>query len=175
MGLLFNMAPSPSSGGEKFVGDGIEDDAGEDGFAVCKRDRNAEARIAVGEIGGAVERIDVPAKFGVAFVAGAFFGGDGVVGEIFGEPLDDGPLGALVGLGDQVGFAFVGNVWRAIELLTKDLPGFLGDFDGGCEIGFCHWEMGCARRGGLRSSRALPPLYHPRRPKGGPHISSHGL
>ena len=90
------------------------------------------------EIGGAVERIDVPSKFGVSFVASALFGGDGVIREIFGEPLDDGALGALIGLSDQVGFPFVNDVRRAIELFAEDLAGFLGDFDGGFEIGLGH-------------------------------------
>ncbi len=77
-------------------------------------ERNAETRVAVREIGGAVERIDVPAiAFGsvAGFVAGAFFGGDGVIGKKFCDARDDGGFGALVGLGDQVDFiAFVGDL-----------------------------------------------------------------
>ncbi len=124
--------------GEQFIVDRVKDYAGEDGVALGERDRDAEARITMREIGGAVERIDVPSKFGVSFVASALFGGDGVIREIFGEPLDDGALGALVGLSDQIGVPFVDDVWRAIELLAENLAGFLGDFDGGFKIGLGH-------------------------------------
>ena len=61
-----------------------------------------------------------------------------MIREIFGEPLDNGPLGTLVGLGDQVRVAFVGDARRAGEFLAEDLAGFLGDFDGGFEIVFGH-------------------------------------
>jgi hypothetical protein len=37
----------------------------------------------VGEIGSAVERIDVPAEFSIMILAETFFGGDSVSGKIF--------------------------------------------------------------------------------------------
>ena len=51
---------------------------------------------------------------------------------------DDRPLGAPIGLGNQVGVALVGNVRRPGKLLAKDLPSLLGDFDGGFKIVFGH-------------------------------------
>jgi len=125
--------------GEKLVVEGIEDSGGEERVALRDGDGDAEARIAVSKIGGAIERVHVPAEFGggSAFVAGAFFGGDGVVGKIFGEAFDDETFGALVGLSDDVhAFALVGEVERAGEFLDEDFAGFLGDFDGGFEAAF---------------------------------------
>ena len=89
----------------------------------------------MGEIGGAVERIHVPAKFGSGVLAGALFGGDGMTGEILVETTDNELLGALVGLGDDVDFvAFVADVERAKEFLHEDLAGFLGNLEGGLQI-----------------------------------------
>ena len=93
----------------------------------------------MGEVGGAVERINVPAEFGGVFLAGAFFGGDGVVREIFIEARDDGLLGALISLRDDVHFvAFIADVRRARRFLDEDFAGFLGDFDGGFEVVLGH-------------------------------------
>src|SRR5713226_7044573 len=128
-------------GGEKFVVKGIEDRGGEKRIALGERNRDAETRISVREIRGAVERIDVPAKFRrrSALMPGSFFGGDGVVGKIFGETLDDEAFGPLVRLRDEIHFvAFVSDVQRARQFFDQDFAGFLGDFDGGCEIVLRH-------------------------------------
>jgi len=45
---------------------------------MSESDRYAETWISVGEIRCAVERVDVPAKFGVVIFAVAFFGRDGM-------------------------------------------------------------------------------------------------
>jgi hypothetical protein len=50
---------------------------------VGEGDGNAEAGIAVGEIGGPVERVNVPAVFGVVIFPESFFSSDGVRREIF--------------------------------------------------------------------------------------------
>ena len=130
-----------ASGGEELVGDGIEDDSSDNSVALGERDGNAEARIAVSEVGGAVERIDVPTEFRGGLFAGAFFGGDGMIGKILVEARDDGLLRALVGLGDDVDLvAFVAEIEGARHFFDKDLAGFLGDFDGGLEVVFGHGE-----------------------------------
>jgi hypothetical protein len=60
-------------------------------------------------------------------MAGAFFGGDGVIGEPFCEARDNGGFGALVGLSDQVYFiAFVADFGGAREFFAQDLSGFAG-------------------------------------------------
>ena len=136
-------------GGEEFLVKGVEDDRGEKRVSLGEGDGNAEAGVAVGEIGGAVERIHVPAKLRSrsAFVTRSFFGGNGVLREILGEPRNDGLLGALVGLRDQIHLiALVADVHRPGKFFDQDLPGFLGDFDGGFQIGSGHGkDVRCKR------------------------------
>src|SRR5712692_11106134 len=94
--------------GEKFIAVRIKDDSGEKRVTLREGKGDAEAGIAVGEIGGAVERIHVPAELGGRFLASAFFGGNGVFRKIFDKARDDELFGAFVGLGDKVYFvAFV--------------------------------------------------------------------
>ena len=128
-----------AGGGVKFIVERIEDHGGQERVTLRQSNGNAEAGVAVSEIRGAVERIDVPAKFGSGLLTGAFLGGDGVAGEVLVEAGDDGVLGALVGLGDEVHFvAFVANVERAGKFFHEDLAGFLGNLDGGLEVAFGH-------------------------------------
>ena len=130
-----------TGGAEEFVIEGIENYRSEKRAPLGERNGNAETGITVGEIGGAVERINVPAEFGSgrAFVTSSLFGGDGVVGKIFCEPLDDSFFGTFVGLGDEIDFvAFVVEVERARQFFDEDFAGFLGDFGGGFEIVFGH-------------------------------------
>src|SRR5260370_22851341 len=78
-------------GAEKLFVERIEDDGGEKRVSLCERDGNAEAGVAVREVGGAVERIDVPAKLRSrsALMARSFFGCNSMVGKEFAQPLDD--------------------------------------------------------------------------------------
>src|SRR4051812_47548692 len=76
-----------ASGAKQFVVIRIVDDAGDQRVALRQAHRDAEAWIAVSKIGGAVERIDVPAKFRAGVVSGAFFCDDAVIGEVFPEAL----------------------------------------------------------------------------------------
>jgi hypothetical protein len=131
-----------AGGSEEFFGNGIVNDGGEEGIALGEAEGDAETGVAMGEVGGAVEGIDVPAEFGGGFVAGAFFGGDGMVGEMFGDAGDDGLLGALVGLRNEVDLVpFVRDLRRPGKLFAEDLAGFPGDFDGGFEIVFGHGKI----------------------------------
>src|ERR1700730_14039518 len=115
----------------------------------------------MGKIGGAVQRIDVPTEVGVGFVASALFGDDAVIGVKFGEAFDDAALGTLVSLGDQIGFAFVGDAGGPIEFFAKDFASFLGDFDGGFAIIFDYRESAPPMAMSWRQTRARLPLYHP--------------
>ncbi len=139
--LAVEGGPFAARGGEEFLVKRVEDDGGEKRVSLGKSNGNAEAGVAVSEIGGAVERIHVPAKLRSrsAFVTRSFFRGNGVLRKIFGEPRNDGLLGTLIRLRDQVDFiALVADVHRPGKFFDQDLPGFLGDFDGGFEIGFGH-------------------------------------
>ena len=118
---------------------GIENGRGKRRAALRQRDGNAEAGIVMGEIRGAVERVDVPAKFGSGVLAGALFRGDGVAGEKFVDAGNNILLGALVRLRDEVDFvALVANVQRPGELLDKDLSRFLSNLHRRLQIIFPH-------------------------------------
>src|SRR5882757_11007615 len=125
---------------KKFISNGVVHYAGQNRIALRQRDRDAEAGIAVREIRRAIQWIDVPAKLRRIVVPGTFFRGDRMIREIFRQPFHDRPLGALVGLGNQVGVALVSDVRRPGEFLAKYLPSFLSDFDGGFQIVFGHNE-----------------------------------
>src|SRR5664279_4784018 len=64
-----------------------------------QRDRNAEHRIDVGKIGGAVEGIDIPAIVGAGIAAGALFADNSVFRPARAQALDDQLFRGAVGLG----------------------------------------------------------------------------
>jgi hypothetical protein len=143
---------SAARGGIKLVVNRIVDDAGENLVFLRQSDGNAKARIAMSKIRGAIERIDVPAKFGSVFLTCAFLRGDGVVRKIFRESRDDGLLGSLIGLRDEVNVAFVSNLRGAVEFFVQDFSGFLGYFD--CRIEIVIWHAGLYAAE-LRTARIL--------------------
>ena len=71
-------APDAAFGAEHFVAQRIEDHAGDQFARPLQRQRHVEHRKSVREIRGAIQRIDVPAIFGRAFLPAAFFGDDGM-------------------------------------------------------------------------------------------------
>ena len=113
----------------------------------------------MGEIRGAVERIDVPPKFGSGVLASALFGGDGVPRKIFVEAGNNELLRALVRLRDQIHFvAFVANIQRPREFLDEDLSGFLGNLDGSLQIVFRHRKDFRGSGGGWRATSGVQQL-----------------
>ena len=122
---------------EEFFVNWVINDAGDNFVGVGESDRDAETGIAVREIRGAVEWVNVPAIFGVVITAETLFGGDGVGGEIFGEAIDDGLFTAFVGLRDEIDVTFVFYFRRAGELFAENFSGFESGFDGGVEERFC--------------------------------------
>jgi hypothetical protein len=101
--------------GEEFVVKGIEDRRGEKSIPLGERDRDAEVGIPMREIRCPVQRIDVPAKFRSrsALVPRSLFGGNGMVGKVFGQPFDDESFRTLVRLRHEIDFiAFVGEIQR---------------------------------------------------------------
>src|SRR2546425_1098557 len=113
-------------------GTGIDSGRG-DVFGQGNRDR--KARIAVREVGGAVERIHVPAvaehralrqgrgiRRRSSRLPTALFGHDGMFGKVVAQAGNDRLLRAPVGFGDQVHFALVGNLGRVVEPRKQDLP-----------------------------------------------------
>ena len=125
-----------AGGSEEFFVNWVIDDASDDFVAVSEGDRDTEAGIAVGKVGSSVERVNVPAVFGIVITAETLFGGDGVRGEIFGEAVNDGLFTAFVGLRDEVDVAFVFYFGRAGVLFTENFSSCESGFDGNVVIGF---------------------------------------
>ncbi len=95
----------------------------------------------MGEIRGAVERINVPAKSRSrsALMPRSLFSGNSVVGKIFAQLLNDQPLRAFVRLRDKIDLiAFVRNVQRTRQFFHQDFAGFLRNFNGSFEIVLGH-------------------------------------
>ena len=69
------------------------------------------------EVGGSIQRIDIPAVFGGPLRPAAFFGDDGVRGKVRAQPLHHQRLGRAVGFGDQVEFAFQLEADVALEIM----------------------------------------------------------
>src|SRR5262249_15244826 len=151
--VAVESGPFTACGSEKLIVNRIVDDTDDDLVATGEGDGNAEAGVAVCEIGGAVERINVPAVFGVVVFAQAFFGGNSVRWEIFAEALDDGLFAAFVSLRNEVDVAFVFDFGRAREFFAQDFAGFPSGFEGGVKksvehglfqfnIRKCLWNIG---------------------------------
>src|SRR5258708_40274342 len=66
---------------EKFIINWIVNNACDNRSVLCQRNGSRKARIFVREICCAIQRINVPVKFGTAHVPGTFLGGDGVFRE----------------------------------------------------------------------------------------------
>src|ERR1700680_1474521 len=85
--------------GEHLVSHWVKNYARDEFALVLERHSDVEHREAMGEVGCAIERIDVPAVVGCARVAAAFLGNDGVRREMGTQPIDNELLGGAVGFG----------------------------------------------------------------------------
>jgi hypothetical protein len=92
-------------GGEELVLHGVEHHAGNNLFAARERKRDVEDGEAVGEVGGAIQRIDKPGVLGRRRVAAAFLGHDAMRREVRAEALDDEFFRGAISFGDQVELA----------------------------------------------------------------------
>src|SRR5580765_4139942 len=119
--------------GKELVINRMVDDASENCVVLRERNRDREARILMRKIGGAVERIDMPAKFGIAFVPGTFFCRDGMVGKIFRKAGDNSFFAATVRLSDQINVTFVTNVRRQGVFPAQNLAGFESSLNRGIQ------------------------------------------
>ena len=90
---------------EHFIAGGIDDHAADQFARALQRESDVEHRESVSEVGGAVQRIDIPAILGGSRVPAAFLGDDRVRGKVALQALDDQPFAGAVGLGDQIVFA----------------------------------------------------------------------
>ena len=108
--LVHERAPA-LLGEEHLVAHRVVDDAGERLRVALEGNGDGELRDAVQKVGGAVERIDQPAVRGVFTDADAVLLHDeAVLRPRLGQLGEDDLLGLAVGVGDEIGRAFDGNL-----------------------------------------------------------------
>ena len=101
--------------------------------AMFQAQRNIEEGKAVGEIGGAVERIDIPPVSALQAGACSLFAKNAVIGKLFTQPADDEFFRSPIGFGHQVYIAFIFRGHAAIEVAAKQFAGL--QCDAGCAGG----------------------------------------
>src|SRR5208337_3217618 len=89
-------------GHEAFFLERVEDHAELHAAAPFVRDRHAELRIAVREVGGAVERVDDPSMVALMRAGAAFLGKDRVGRKCAMDHFDDRGFRFAIGFGDQI-------------------------------------------------------------------------
>jgi len=114
-------------GGEQLVARRIVENASDDFPLVLQSQGNAEDRISVGEIGRAIERIDIPAVGATVGVARTLFADDVVIGPGGAQAGDDEPLTGAVSLGHQIDVPLVLKADAAQEKRHQKFAGFRGD------------------------------------------------
>jgi hypothetical protein len=96
---------------------------------------DAEHGKAVCEVGGAVERIDVPTVLGSRLVRSALLGHDGVGGEARSQPFDDQPVTGKIGLGYQVELALQAEADPPFEVAHRQAGGLPCNLLSDVEVG----------------------------------------
>ena len=97
--------------------------------------RDVEHRESVGEIGGAVERIDIPPEVRRAFVSAAFFGDNAVRRKMGPQTLYHELLTRAVGFGDEIEIALQFERNPAFEVVRQQRAALARDFHRRLEIG----------------------------------------
>ena len=97
---------------------------------LLKTHGDAELRHAVGEVGGAVERIDIPAELPLHAFAGSLFAVDAVVGPGLGDARADELLNGPIGDGDQVDVALVLRLHAGGQKFAQARSGLARDLRG---------------------------------------------
>src|SRR5579863_6124792 len=123
-------------GGEEFVASGIVDDSSDALALVLERHGDAKDGEAVGEIGGAIERVDVPAVVAAGILQAALFAENVVRRPVLTQALADQDLGFAVSDGNEVSVALVFDGHVAVEVVHEQGAGFAGNLGrGGDDIG----------------------------------------
>ncbi len=97
------------------------------GWTLFQAHRNAELRKTVGKIGGAVQRVDIPAVFAFQPLARALFAIDAVLGKSLAEPAADELFDRAVGHCHQVHVALVFGLDARGEELAQPRASLAGD------------------------------------------------
>ena len=85
--------------------------------------RNIEEREAVGEIGRAVERVDIPTVRSLKPGASSLFAKNAMIGKPLVQPAYDEFFRCPIGFGHQVHIAFVFRGDAALEVATQEFAG----------------------------------------------------
>lgn len=156
--LVLEPGAFATDGREEFAGDGIEDSADQRLARFEQADRDGEAGIAVREVGGAVERIHVPAEASSGCgTSAALLGHYGMAGKMAAQAADDQRFRAAVGFGDDVHLALVRNILRAAEIRGEQRASFACGVNGDFEV-VVHRRMAVLfsfRRGGREILAAI--------------------
>src|SRR5437764_9586498 len=94
-------------GGEHFIPGGIVDHSSHSITLAFDCERDAKDRVTVGEVGGAIERIDMPSVITASLNARAFFAHHIVSGKLCADSVENQRLGFTVSDGDEVRGALV--------------------------------------------------------------------
>ena len=136
--LAVQVSARAALGGKQLAADGVKDHARNDLAPKSQSQGHAKHREPVREVRRAIERIHVPAVVRGRFPSPALLGDDGVGRIVFPQAFDNQGFGAPVGLGDQVGGSFVGNLFGTLELVGHERAGFARDLDGFGKVIFHH-------------------------------------
>ncbi len=102
------------------------------------------------EVGGAIERINIPAVLALNVVARALFAIDAVGWERGADAIEDQPLGIAVGHGDQVDIGFVLGLYALLKEAANQRPGLTRDACSFGGKGKGHTFRQCAHASSLR-------------------------
>ena len=127
-------SPAALLAGEQLVAARIEDDPGNQFPRFFQGQSHVVNRISVREVGGAVQRVHIPAIFGGALVAAALLRHDAVIRKAGFEPLHDQLLRSSVGLGHQIESAFQFEMYMTVEIVSKQRSGLMRDFNRAFQI-----------------------------------------
>jgi hypothetical protein len=126
------LRTATATGGEFFATNRIEHDRMFELAAIFARNRHREMRNAVNEVGGAVERVDDPAIFGIAgATAASFFAEECVIGVGFSQQRNNFALGCSIDLGNEIvrGFFIDADFVDLIGGARNEFAGLTGSFE----------------------------------------------
>src|SRR5437016_4851408 len=129
------MSSGAALGGEELLAHRIIHDPGDDFAAIDEAQAHREHRKAVSEIGGPVERIDIPAIIRAGLLAAALLAHDSVPGEMGAQAIDDERLRAPVGVGHEVRGPLVRNLAGMVEELREQSARLARNLDRRIQVG----------------------------------------
>ena len=139
---IIEVGAAAAAGGEELVMHRVIHDGVLQAIEMADANGDAELRHAVDEVGGAIEGVDDPLEVLIGNAA-TFFGEDAVIRVGAVDDLDDGGLGALVDIGDEIIVRLAGDVdfIDPIEAAVDDIARFAGRANSGDENRMLHGNL----------------------------------